>query len=149
MAGVEACQTLPKKRDATKDDTRITALRPARNDPRTSRGDFGAGKVPDAVEIEPDAWCAWCGADLPEPVDRTYHQRFCSKACNDDFHNDVQRERRSCRQCGAEFVAMPRNKVFCSRTCQDAWHNGKARLKRMGRAAPGVASCDPTGAGKS
>jgi predicted nucleic acid-binding Zn ribbon protein len=107
----------------------------------------------DAVEVAADAWCAWCGEALPEPEERTWHQRFCCKACKDAHHNDLQkerrwaeRERRSCRQCGAEFVAMPRNRLFCSARCSNAWHNGK---KRMGRAAPGVAPCDPAGAGKT
>ena len=105
----------------------------------------------DAVEVEPDAWCDWCGDPLPEPEERTYHQRFCCEACQKAYHNDLarerrwaERERRSCKQCGAVFVALPRTRLFCSRACNVAFHNAarlaRERAAKMGRAAPGKAS---------
>lgn len=113
------------------------------------------GAMRDAVEVAADAWCAWCGEALPEPEDRTWHQRFCCKACQIAHYRDVQKERRraaaerrSCKQCGAEFVALPRTRLFCSRACNVAFHNAarlaRERAAKMGRAAPGVSPVAPS-----
>lgn len=76
------------------------------------------------LEIEPDAWCAWCGDPLPEPEERHTRRIFCSRRCKDDAKNDQRREEwaalletRPCQHCGTAFKQNRLNQIFCGQGC--------------------------------
>ena len=84
----------------------------------------------DPIQIEPDAWCAWCGNALPEPEERHHALRFCCLQCKIEYHRDLlserrynERETRICPWCGTEFKAWPRHKHTCNPKCGEALHN--------------------------
>ena len=78
---------------------------------------------PDPVEIEPDAWCAWCGDPLPEPEERDPRQIYCSRQCNSAMAYDLRKpppaepRRVTCAWCGTEFDTHRPGARFCSKTC--------------------------------
>lgn len=94
---------------------------------------------PDPVEIEPDAWCGWCGDPLPEPEERHHGRRYCSPRCKQSMHNDRTREAkkaarpmRACLWCGAAFPAWPLQKFTCTPKCSEMLHNWR-KAWRAGR----------------
>lgn len=98
----------------------------------------------DPVQIEPDAWCEWCGDPLPEKEERRPDKRFCSRKCGGAFRADLLRQarldlrpERACDHCGTTFKAKGPANRFCSMSCQ-----GKARYRReTGRAEDAGKSC--------
>lgn len=84
------------------------------------------------IQIEPDAWCDWCGDPLPEIEERHPLRRFCSRECKDEHRNDLAKERRAaaragltCAHCGGTFTGNSTQQVFCGESCQQ-----KARYRR-------------------
>lgn len=106
----------------------------------------------EAVEVEPDAWCDWCGDALPEPEERTSRQRFCDRKCMQAYHNDVRRERRQarpsreCRQCGAPFVATRSDRMVCSPKCGEKWQNAQRPPRPSPKRPRPVRACRHCGA---
>lgn len=87
-------------------------------------------RKPEPIEIEPDAWCAWCGDPLPEPEERHHHLRYCSAVCRRRMAYDLIRERRMaarkpqpCRWCGTLFMPRTEKVHTCSRKCKEAMQN--------------------------
>jgi hypothetical protein len=63
--------------------------------------------------------CLYCNAEF-----ETYYGQkiFCSRACNDRYHQKVRQpteKRRHCKICGKEFKVQPKqgNKQHCSEEC--------------------------------
>lgn len=77
------------------------------------------------LEVEPDAWCPWCGDPLPEPEERHARKRFCNRQCQDAFFNDLTAERRraaragrSCAHCGGTIAdSRPASAIYCGSEC--------------------------------
>jgi|AntRauTorckE5430_2_1112549.scaffolds.fasta_scaffold45061_1 predicted nucleic acid-binding Zn ribbon protein len=86
-------------------------------------------KQPDPIEIEPDAWCGWCGDPLPEPEERVHNKRYCSVRCKQWHASDKKRSPRiwlSCPICGTRFYRENRKRQCCSHKCASlAWHRRK------------------------
>jgi hypothetical protein len=79
---------------------------------------------PDPIEIEPDAWCEWCGDSLPEKEERHPRQRFCSLRCRADAGNAAKREEWAatladldCPHCGTRFKQGRACQVYCTPRC--------------------------------
>lgn len=78
---------------------------------------------PKPLEIEPDAWCAFCGDPLPEPEERHPLQRYCGRWCSrarwylDHGPDPVPERRVECAFCGAEFWTHRTTARFCSKVC--------------------------------
>jgi hypothetical protein len=58
---------------------------------------------------------------------------FCSKKCTDKFYNDLrpkkEKEKKICRICNQDFLALRSDKQFCSRTCKDLNTRKERRAK--------------------
>ena len=104
---------------------------------------------PEPIQIEPDAWCEWCGDPLPEPEERRRDKRFCCRDCKAAARNDDLRQarlalrpERACGHCKTTFKAKGPANRFCSVSCQQ-----KARYRRKtGRAETAGKSCAQCGA---
>lgn len=86
----------------------------------------------DPIEIEPDAWCEWCGDPLPETEDRHHSRRYCSVKCRSAAAYDpirqaraAMRPERACGHCGTTFKAKGPAHRYCGISCQF-----KARYRR-------------------
>jgi len=89
------------------------------------------------LEIEPDAWCAFCGTPLPEKEDRDPRQKYCSKWCCNQAHklrtyNPPPMRRGECAECGAEFWTYWSYHRFCSQRCYQ--RDYRRRFPRPSRA---------------
>jgi predicted nucleic acid-binding Zn ribbon protein len=89
---------------------------------------------PEPVEIEPDAWFAWCGDPLPEPEERHHGRRYCSEPCKWAMEYDRLRETRqaarpmrACLWCRSSFRAWPSYKFTCTPKCSERYHNRRKR----------------------
>lgn len=89
----------------------------------------------DPVEVEPDAWCAWCGDPLPEPEERHHGRRYCCQRCRWAMDNDKVRQAklaarpmRACLSCGTEFRAWPSHKRCCTPKCSERYQNARKAL---------------------
>ena len=78
----------------------------------------------DPIEIEPDAWCDWCGDPLPEPEERHPRRKYCSRQCKDESRNAAAREawaaalvEKDCPHCGTRFKQTRTCKVYCTPKC--------------------------------
>ena len=93
-------------------------------------------RKPEPVEIEPDAWCAWCGDPLPEPEERHHRRRFCCVQCREaDKYDRYQRQPRKarlvpkpCAWCGTEFKPTRPYQKYCQLQC--TWDAGNARARK-------------------
>jgi len=86
----------------------------------------------DPIEIEPDAWCGWCGDPLPEPAERVHNKTYCSVECRDAAKADRRKCERVhilCPECGTRFLRTSRVRVFCCHRCANRHHK---RRKRQG-----------------
>ena len=81
-------------------------------------------KPPEHIEIEPDAWCAWCGETLAEEADRDPRQFYCNAKCRKAMWHDMHKgdplpkSPGTCQECGAEFLTHMPTRLFCSRRCR-------------------------------
>jgi predicted nucleic acid-binding Zn ribbon protein len=76
------------------------------------------------VEIEPDAWCEWCGDSLPEPEERPARQKYCSRHCKEEARKDRARQEWAatladldCPHCGTRFRQNRACQVYCTPKC--------------------------------
>jgi hypothetical protein len=101
--------------------------------------------VPKPIQIEPDAWCAWCGETLPEEAERHPRRRYCSRQCKDEAANARAREEWAatlktldCPHCGTTFKQGRACQVYCSIRCQD---NARYRRRTRRPVAVGTRHC--------
>lgn len=92
---------------------------------------------PEPLEIEPDAWCAFCGDPLPEKEERDPRQIYCGKWCSDQAHKartytEAPKRRGECAECGAEFWTYWSYHRFCSQRCNQ--RDYRRRVPRPSRA---------------
>lgn len=88
------------------------------------------------IEIEPDAWCDWCGNPLPEPEERHWRTKYCSRQCKDARDYDAVKNRkgigqrvwRNCEWCGSRFVSSQPHAKCCSLKCTTS--KGTAKKKK-------------------
>ena len=89
---------------------------------------------PEPIQIEPDAWCAWCGDPLPEKEERHWRRRFCCQSCKAAHKYDRAKEARraalpvkSCEWCGTTFKAKRAFQIYCKTQCRWDAKNAAAR----------------------
>jgi hypothetical protein len=78
--------------------------------------------MPRPLEIDPDAWCAFCGDPLPEVEERDPRQKYCCKWCCDQAYEartytEAPLRQGACAECGAEFWTYWAAHRFCSQKC--------------------------------
>ena len=86
----------------------------------------------DPIEIEPDAWCGWCGDPLPEPEERIHNKAFCSVACRKEHTADLRKNpvrRLNCPHCGTAFKTTDPRKRFCTHRCARLDYKRRTRPK--------------------
>lgn len=92
----------------------------------------------DPIEIEPDAWCEWCGDPLPEPEERHARRRFCGRKCKDDYRNDLRAEAarallipKPCKWCSTVFKPTRAFQVYCRKQCNWDANNARAKIRKL------------------
>lgn len=120
---------------------RTTGARPiVRRGASRRRSGSASVRRPDGIEIEPDAWCAFCGTPLPEAAERDprqkYRGRWCAREANRPEVPPVPKRRVACAECGEAFETHHPEARFCSPRCWRKDYHRRTKATRPSRAEP-------------